>query len=106
MLPILLPLLEGLVAGLVVASLAFVVHRRTQRTGATRILAAARDEATALVAQATAKAAEAKNQLLVEGRLETLRLREDLDREGQRRREEWDRLERRAEERDKALENP
>ena len=36
--------------------------------------------------------------------METLKLREDLDREIQRRREEWDRLERRAEERARAQE--
>ena len=36
--------------------------------------------------------------------METLRLREDLDKEAQRRREEWERFERRAEERDRSLE--
>jgi hypothetical protein len=36
---------------------------------------------------------------VLEGKMETLRLREDLDKEAQRRREEWERFERRAEER-------
>jgi len=102
--PILLGLLEGLAAGLVVATLLFVLYSRTQRRSAARTLAAAREEAGALVADAAAKAAEARNQMVLEGKMEILRLREDLDREAQRRREEWDRFERRAEERDRSLE--
>ena len=101
---ILPPLLEGLVVGLLVSSILFILYSRAQRQSATRILAAARGEAQGLVAEATGKAQEARNQIMLEGKLEILRLREDLDREVQQRREERDRLERRAEERDRALE--
>jgi ribonucrease Y len=102
--PVLLGLVEGLAAGLVVASVLFIIYNRTQRRGAARTLSAARTEAEAMVADASAKATEARNQILLDGKMETLRLREDLDREAQRRREEWDRFERRAEERDRSLE--
>ncbi|MEO8635016.1 MAG: ribonuclease Y [Gemmatimonadales bacterium] len=99
-----LPLLEGLIAGLVVATASFFIYSRTQRNSASRTLQAARLEAQLLVADASAKANEARNQLVLEGKMEMLRLREDLDKESQRRREESERFERRAEERDHALE--
>ncbi len=99
-----LPLAEGLIAGLVVASVGFVVYSRNQRKGATQTLAAARKEAEAMVADASAKGTEARNQIVLEGKMEILKLREDLDKEAQRRREEWDRFERRAEERDRSFE--
>jgi ribonuclease Y len=102
--PILLGLLEGLAAGLVVSTVLFLIHSRTQRNSAARMLAAAHLEAETMVADAAAKASEARNQMVLEGKMEILRLREDLDREAQRRREEWDRFERRAEERDRSLE--
>jgi ribonuclease Y len=102
--PYLLPLLEGLAAGLVAASVIFLFYSRTQRQSAAQTLVAARKEAEALVSDASTKATEARNQIVLEGKMETLRLREDLDREAQRRREEWERFERRAEERDKSLE--
>lgn len=100
----LLPLIEGLAAGLVAASVIFVLYSRLQRQSAARTLAAAHQEAEALVAEAATRATEARNQLVLEGKMETLRLREDLDREAQHRREEWERFERRAEERDTSLE--
>ncbi len=99
-----LPLAEGLIAGLVVASVGFIVYSRNQRKGATQTLAAARKEAEALVADASARGTEARNQIVLEGKMEILKLREDLDREAQRRREEWERFERRAEERDRSFE--
>lgn len=99
-----LPLVEGLAAGLVVATLVFILYSRAQRQSASRLLTAAHSDAETLVAEANLKAQEARNQILLEGKMEILKLREDLDREAQRRREEWERLERRAEERDKALE--
>ncbi len=99
-----LPLAEGLIAGLVVASVGFVVYSRNQRKGATQTLAAARKEAEAMVADASAKGTEARNQIVLEGKMEILKLREDLDKEAQRRREEWERFERRAEERDRSFE--
>ncbi len=102
--PVAVPLLEGLAAGLVVATVAFFIYSRTQRQSALRTLASARAEAQALVADASTKALEARNQIVLEGKMETLKLREDLDKEAQRRREEWERFERRAEERDRSLE--
>ena len=99
-----LPLAEGLIAGLVVASVGFVVYSRNQRKGATQTLAAARKEAEALVADASVRGTEARNQIVLEGKMEILKLREDLDKEAQRRREEWERFERRAEERDRSFE--
>jgi ribonuclease Y len=100
----LFPLLEGLAAGLVVASIGFIIYNRNQRKGAAQTLAAARIEAEGLVADAATKATEARNQIVLEGKMEILRLREDLDKEAQRRREEWERFERRAEERDQSFE--
>ena len=102
--PLILPLLEGLVAGLVVATVSFLFYNRFQRQSAVRTLGAARKEAEALVAEASGKAQEARTQIVLEGKMEILRLREDLDREAHRRREEWERFERRAEERDQSLE--
>ncbi len=102
--PILLPLVEGLAAGLVAATVIFILYSRVQRQSAARTLVAARKEAEAMVADAASRAQEARGQIVLEGKMETLRLREDLDKEAQRRREEWDRFERRAEERDKSLE--
>jgi ribonuclease Y len=102
--PYLSPLLEGLAAGLVAASVIFALYSRLQRQSAARTLLAAHKEAEAMVADAANKAHEARNQIVLEGKMETLRLREDLDKEAQRRREEWERFERRAEERDKSLE--
>ncbi|HWA58154.1 MAG TPA: ribonuclease Y [Gemmatimonadales bacterium] len=100
----LLSLIEGLAAGLVVSSVLFFIYSRTQRTSAARTLAEARAEAETMVKEASSKANEARNQMVLEGKMEILRLREDLDKEAQRRREEWDRFERRAEERDRSLE--
>ena len=102
--PILLPLVEGLAAGLVVATLVFVLYSRSQHKSAARSLVAARVQAEALVAEAAGKAQEARNQIVLEGKMEILRLREDLDREAHLRREEWERFERRVEERDRSLE--
>jgi ribonuclease Y len=102
--PFTLPLLEGLAAGVVVATVAFIIYNRMQRRSAGRTLAAARHEAETLVAEAGARAQEARNQIVLEGKMEILRLREDLDREAQRRREEWERFEQRAEQRDRSLE--
>ncbi|MDH4347315.1 MAG: Rnase Y domain-containing protein, partial [Gemmatimonadota bacterium] len=99
----LMPFIEGLVAGLVVAFITFLVISRTQQRSAGRILAAARAEAAAVVSNASAKAEEARSQLLLEGRMEVLRQREDLEKEVVRRREEWERQDRRAEERERSI---
>ncbi|MEZ0336446.1 MAG: ribonuclease Y [Gemmatimonadales bacterium] len=96
---LLLPVLAGVVAGLVVALVFVLYYVRAQRRSATGILAAARAEANRLRTDTVREAESAKAEVLVAAKMESLKLREDLDREIQRRREEWERLERRAEER-------
>jgi len=81
----LMPLLEGVAAGAVVAFVFFFLYSRTQRKGATRTLTAARSEAEQLVADASRKGAEARAAIVLEGKMETLRLREDLEKEFQKR---------------------
>ncbi len=99
---LLLPALVGVVAGLIVALAAIAVGVRRQRTGAGGILAAARAEAERLRGEALRDGEAAKSEVLVAAKIEALKQREDLDREGQRRRDEWERLERRADERTRA----
>ena len=72
----LMPLLEGVAAGAVVAFVFFFVYSRTQRKSAARTLTAARSEAEQLVADASRKGAEARAAIVLEGKMETLRLRE------------------------------
>jgi ribonucrease Y len=96
---LLLPALVGVAAGLVVALVTVAVSARRQRQAATGILGGARAEAQRLRAEAVREGEAARAEVLVSARMEALKQREDLDREVQRRREEWDRLERRADER-------
>ena len=96
---LLLPALVGVAAGLVVALITVAVSARRQRQAATGILGGARAEAQRLRAEAVREGEAARAEVLVAARMEALKQREDLDREVQRRREEWDRLERRADER-------
>jgi ribonucrease Y len=96
---LLLPALVGVAAGLVVALVTVAVSARRQRQAATGILGGARAEAQRLRAEAVREGEAAWAEVLVSARMEALKQREDLDREVQRRREEWDRLERRADER-------
>ncbi|MFL5516587.1 MAG: ribonuclease Y [Gemmatimonadales bacterium] len=99
---LLLPTLAGVAAGLVVALLVASLRARRQRRAADGILATAQSEGARLRAEAARDAEAAKSEMLVAARMETLKLREELDREVQRRREEWERGERRAEERSRA----
>ncbi len=96
---LLLPALVGVVAGLVVALVAIGVSVHRQRTTAGGILVAARAESERLRTEALRDGEASKSEVLVAAKMEALKQREDLDREGQRRREEWERLERRADER-------
>ncbi len=100
----LLPLLVGVVAGVIVAAASFWLYFRIQRKTAEGILTLARQQAVGVLAEATRKADEARASAVLEGKMETLKLREDLDHEVQRRREESERIERRVEERDRSLE--
>ena len=56
----LLPLLEGIVAGVIVAVASFRIYSRAQRKAATGIMATARLEAEQLTAAASKKADEAR----------------------------------------------
>jgi ribonuclease Y len=96
---LLLPVLAGVAAGLAAALAFILLYTRSQRRSATSVLAVARAEADRVRAEASRDAESAKSDLLLTAKMETLKLREDLDREIQRRREEWERLERRVEER-------
>ena len=101
----LLPLSRAWPPGLVVASVFFLLYSRTQRKSAARH--AGRRPLGGRGARRRgrpARAPEARAAIVLEGKMETLRLREDLEREASKRREEWERFERRAEERDRALE--
>ena len=100
----LLPGLAGAAAGLLVALVFILVYTRRQRRSATSVLATAHTEAERLRADAVREAEASRSEMLVAARIESLKLREDIDREIARRREEWERLERRADERSRAQE--
>jgi len=101
---LLLPLLAGVAAGLAAALVFILLYTRSQRRSGSSVLALARAEADRLRTEGQRDAESTKSDLLLSAKMETLKLREDLDREIQRRREEWERLERRAEERSRAQE--
>src|SRR5687768_15678449 len=96
---LLLPILAGVAAGLAAALVFILLYTRGQRRSASSVLAVARTEAERLRIEGQREAETAKSDLLLTTKMETLKLREELDREIQRRREEWERLERRVEER-------
>jgi ribonuclease Y len=96
---LLLPMLSGVAAGLAAALVFILLYTRNQRRSATSVLGVARAEAERLRTEGQREAESAKSDLLLTAKMETLKLREELDREVQRRREEWERLERRADER-------
>jgi ribonuclease Y len=91
-------------AGLAAALIFVLVYVRNQRRSATGILSAARLDADRVRADGQRDAESAKSDLLLTTKMEALKLREELDRQVQRRREEWERLERRVEERGRAQE--
>ena len=99
-------LLLAIVAGVAVALagvlLFMLFYTKSQRRSATGILTVAQADAERIRSEAQREAEAARSDLLLTTKMETLKLREELDREIQRRREEWDRLERRAEERTRA----
>src|SRR6188474_2431328 len=101
---LLLPLLAGVAAGLAAALVFILLYTRSQRRSGSSIMALARAEADRLRSEGQRDAESTKSDLLLSAKMETLKLREDLDREIQRRREEWERLERRGEERSRAQE--
>ena len=101
---LLLPGLAGVALSLCVGLIALALYARGQRRAGTGVLAVARAEAERIRTDALLEAETAKSQVLVDARIEALTLRDELDREIQRRREECERLERRTEERGRAQE--
>ncbi len=98
------PLLGGIAAGLIVAVGFLLFYTRGQRRNATGYLASARRDAEKVLADAAREAESAKSAAVLAGKMETIRIRDELDKEMQRRRAEVERVERRVEERDRALE--
>src|SRR5918995_1382211 len=96
---LLLAVLAGVAVALGGVLLFVLLYTKSQRRSATGILSVAVADAERIRSEAQREAEAARSDLLLTTKMETLKLREELDREIQRRREEWDRLERRAEER-------
>ncbi len=101
---LLLPLLEGITAGLIVAAGFFFVYSRSQKKAATGVLADARSEAARIRADATQGVDRARAEAVLAAKMEAVQQREALEQELVRRREEVGRVERRAEERNQVLE--
>ncbi len=100
----LIPMVEGLVAGLVVAALFLFFYNRTQRKAAGAILEVARAEADRIRAAGAESAELARHEAVLAARLEAVKFREEADRELQGRRDEAAREERKAEDRARAAE--
>jgi ribonuclease Y len=100
----LLPAVAGVAAGLLVALIFILIYTRSQRRAATGVMSLAKAAAERLRADAMRDAESSRAEVLVAARIEALKLREEIDREIARRREEWERLEVRADERSRAQE--
>ncbi len=90
-------------AGVLLTALTFVLVLRSRQKTADNLIEVAKREASQTLGRARADAETAKAAALVEGKMEALKLREDVERDLGRRREEADRSERRLEERDRGL---
>lgn len=112
--PSLLPLLGGLAAGLLLATIISIVYHRTRRKTAAELLNAARAEAARvqvdarheaerMVADSSREIENVRAAAVLEGKMATLKLREEVDRDALRRREELERLEKRALDREQSL---
>jgi len=119
----LLPLAGGALIGLAVALLIVLFVQLRRRATGRDLVAAARAEAATLARASTADAEQlrrsaqadaervtadarraadsARTDAILAGKMETLALREEVDKETQSRREEWARMDRRAEERER-----
>ncbi len=101
---LLLPLLGGIVAGVVVAVGGVLWFKRSERRQATSVLAVARAEAGRITAEGKRSADAARQEAIVAGRLELVQQREALEKELQRRRSEVEERERRGDERSRLVE--
>jgi len=93
----------SLVAGILLALIGSTLYLRARRRSAAAILSDAELESAALLKRAGSDADQAKAAVVLEGKMEVLRLREEGERDLSRRREDADRVERRAEEREKGF---
>ena len=98
-----LPLIAGFLVGLVVMGLSIGITLRLRRRTAAAILETARSESQSLLADARREAETIRNSSVVEGKMEALRLREELEGDLKRRRDEVDRMARRGEEAERNL---
>ncbi|MGD2069162.1 MAG: ribonuclease Y [Gemmatimonadota bacterium] len=92
----------GILVGAVIGS---AVARRRERTRREEQRAAAQDEASRILTQAREEAGNLRRSGELEGKEESIRLREEWEREESRRREEAERLERRLVERSEKLDH-
>jgi len=99
-----LPALGGALAGIVLTLVISTLYLRSQGRHAAGLIKSAETRAATIGKQAAEQAESAKSAALVEARMETLKLREEGDRDLARRREEADRIERRLEDRERSLE--
>lgn len=90
-------------AGIVATVLVYAAVQRSRRRHAAGLVDDAKREVERLLARAADDAEKARAAQVVDAKMESLRLREEMDRELGRRREELDRAERRVEERERAL---
>lgn len=99
----LLPWLGGAAAGILLGLLIMQAVARARRRDARSLMDAARAEARAVAERATREAEQARAAAVLEGKSEALRLREEVERDVARRREDADRTDRRLEEREREL---
>src|SRR5690349_16514795 len=102
-LDLLLPVLGGLVAGVLFALVISRFYLRARGRDAAALLKDAEEKALASLQTAAQEREQAKAAAILEGKMEVLRHREEAERELTRRREESDRADRRAEERERDL---
>ena len=88
-------------AGVVITALIFTFTLRSKKQDAAGLIEAAKKSADQVGSQARGEAEKAKTAAVVEGKMEALKLRDDVERDLARRREEADRAERRVDEREK-----
>ncbi|MEE8361720.1 MAG: ribonuclease Y [Gemmatimonadales bacterium] len=97
-------LLGGAFVGLVAAIVGIQLYIRKQHRSATGIETAARREADKLIADSRKDAESAKTAAVLAGKEDALRMREEAERDSERRRDDLQHQERRAEDRERALE--
>jgi ribonuclease Y len=95
--------IAGLVLGVLVAGTVIGLTLRSRRRTAAAILDTARVESQSLLSDSRREAETIRNSAVVEGKMETLRLREELEGDLKGRRDEVERAARRADEAERAL---